>query len=76
MAQEADVYTDDAAATGGSRTTRPSPTRWAPSTSIRSGQAVRKLGVSEQTYYRWRREYGGMRVDERIAVIKGDDPLG
>ena len=27
------------------------------------GQAVRKLGVSEQTYYRWRREYGGMRVD-------------
>ena len=26
------------------------------------GQAVRKLGVSEQTYYRWRREYGGMRV--------------
>ena len=28
------------------------------------GQAVRKLGVSEQTYYRWRREYGGMRVDQ------------
>ena len=27
------------------------------------GQAVRKLGVSERTYYRWRREYGGMRVD-------------
>ena len=28
------------------------------------GQAVRKLAVSEQTYYRWRREYGGMRVDQ------------
>jgi transposase-like protein len=28
------------------------------------GQAVRKLEVSEQTYYRWRREYGGMRVDQ------------
>ena len=28
------------------------------------GQAVRKRGVSEQTYYRWRREYGGMRVDQ------------
>ena len=28
------------------------------------GQAVRKLVVSEQTYYRWRREYGGMRVDQ------------
>jgi transposase-like protein len=24
----------------------------------------RKLGVSEQTYYRWRKEYGGMRVDQ------------
>ena len=24
----------------------------------------RKLGVTEQTYYRWRREYGGMRVDQ------------
>ena len=24
-------------------------------------QVVRKLGVSEQTYYRWRREYGGMK---------------
>jgi transposase-like protein len=28
------------------------------------GQVVRKLGVSEQTYYRWRREYGGMKVDQ------------
>jgi transposase-like protein len=24
----------------------------------------RKLGVTEQTYYRWRREYGGMKVDQ------------
>jgi putative transposase len=24
----------------------------------------RKLGVPEQTYYRWRKEYGGMRVDQ------------
>ena len=28
------------------------------------GHAVRKRGVSEQTYYRWCREYGGMRVDQ------------
>jgi transposase-like protein len=28
------------------------------------GQVVRKLGVSEQTYYRWRREYGGLKVDQ------------
>jgi putative transposase len=25
---------------------------------------VRKLGITEQTYYRWRKEYGGMRVDQ------------
>ena len=28
------------------------------------GEASRKIGVSEQTYYRWRREYGGMRVEQ------------
>lgn len=27
-------------------------------------QVVRKLGVTEQTYYRWRREYGGLRMDQ------------
>ena len=25
---------------------------------------VRELGVSEQTYYRWRKEYGGMEVEQ------------
>ena len=24
----------------------------------------RDLGISEQTYYRWRKEYGGMKVDQ------------
>ena len=24
-------------------------------------QAARKAGVSEQTYYRWRKEYGGLK---------------
>jgi transposase-like protein len=28
------------------------------------GQVVRKLGVSEQSYYRWRREYDGLKVDQ------------
>ena len=28
------------------------------------GEAVRQLSISEQTYYRWRREYGGMEVDQ------------
>jgi transposase-like protein len=27
-------------------------------------QVVRSLGVSEQTYYRWRKEYGGMKVSQ------------
>ena len=27
-------------------------------------EVCRKLGISEQTYYRWRREYGGLRVDQ------------
>ena len=26
--------------------------------------ASRKIGVSDHTYYRWRKEYGGMRVDQ------------
>ena len=26
-------------------------------------EAVRRIGVSEQTFYRWRSEYGGLRVD-------------
>ena len=25
---------------------------------------TRKIGVSDVTYYRWRKEYGGMRVDQ------------
>jgi putative transposase len=27
-------------------------------------QASKQLGVSDQTYYRWRREYGGMRTSQ------------
>lgn len=26
-------------------------------------QVSRKLGITEQTYYRWKREYGGMELD-------------
>ncbi len=29
-----------------------------------TGDVVRKLGITEQTYYRWRKEYGGLRVDQ------------
>jgi transposase-like protein len=27
-------------------------------------QSCRKIGVTEQTYYRWRKEYGGLRLDQ------------
>lgn len=27
-------------------------------------EVVRELGISEQTYYRWRKEFGGMKVDQ------------
>ena len=27
-------------------------------------QVCRKLGVTEQTYYRWRKEYGGLRTNQ------------
>ena len=28
------------------------------------GSICRALAVSEQSYYRWRREYGGLKVDQ------------
>ena len=38
-------------------------------------QAVQKLGVSEQTYYRWRQRYGGMQVDEakRLRELEAEN---
>lgn len=27
-------------------------------------EAARHLGISEQTYYKWRKEYGGMRINQ------------
>ena len=29
-----------------------------------TGDVCKKLGITEQTYYRWRKEYGGLRVDQ------------
>jgi putative transposase len=28
------------------------------------GTASKKIGVTEQTYYRWRKEYGGMKIEQ------------
>ena len=27
-------------------------------------EASRKIGITQQTYYRWRREYGGLRIEQ------------
>jgi putative transposase len=27
-------------------------------------EALRQLGISDATYYKWRKEYGGLRVDQ------------
>ena len=29
-----------------------------------TAEVCKKLGVAEQTYYRWRREYGGLKVGQ------------
>ena len=31
-------------------------------------EVSRHLGISEQTYYRWRSEYGGMKVDQAMRL--------
>jgi putative transposase len=38
-------------------------------------QVVQKLGVSEQTFYRWRQRYGGMQVDEakRLKELEAEN---
>lgn len=37
--------------------------------------ACRQIGVTEQTLYRWRREYGGMRVDQarRMKALEAEN---
>jgi putative transposase len=31
---------------------------------VTTPEMCRKIGVSDQTYYRWRREYGGLKLDQ------------
>ncbi len=31
---------------------------------VKLGDVCRSLGISDQTYYRWRREYGGLKLDQ------------
>jgi transposase-like protein len=34
------------------------------------GRAVREIGVTDHTYYRWRREYGGLNLDQARRLKK------
>ncbi len=38
-------------------------------------EICREIGVSENTYYRWRKEYGGMGVDQarRLKVLEREN---
>ena len=38
------------------------------------GEVCRKIGVTEQTYYRWRKEYGSLSVDQakRLKGVVAD----
>ena len=37
--------------------------------------ACREIGISEHTYYRWRREYGGLNVNQarRLKELEGEN---
>ena len=55
---------------------------------LRVPQMCKKLGISEQIYYRWRKEYGGLRLDQakrlkelerentRLKQLVADQALG
>ena len=38
-------------------------------------QVCRKIGVTEPTYYRWRKEYGSLRMDQakRLKVLEKEN---
>jgi putative transposase len=39
------------------------------------GQVCRGLGIAEQTFYRWRREYGGLKVEQakRLKALEQEN---
>jgi DNA-binding XRE family transcriptional regulator len=40
-----------------------------------AAETARKIGVSEQTYYRWHKEYGGMQVEQakRLKALEQEN---
>jgi len=41
----------------------------------RTGQVCRSLGIAEQTFYRWRREYSGLKVEQakRLKALEQEN---
>jgi transposase-like protein len=37
---------------------------------LTTGQACRKIGVSQNTYYKWRKEYGGIEQVDRALYLE------
>jgi transposase-like protein len=42
---------------------------------LTAAEAARKIGASEQTYYRWRKEYEGMQVEQakRLKTLEQEN---
>jgi transposase-like protein len=42
---------------------------------VATAQVCKDLAVSEQTYYRWRKEYGGLKLDQarRLKDLEKED---
>jgi putative transposase len=40
-----------------------------------AAQVCRGLGIAEQTYYRWRREYGGLKIEQakRLKALEQEN---
>jgi putative transposase len=40
-----------------------------------AGQVSRSLGIAEQTFYRWRREYGGLKIEQakRLKALEQEN---
>ena len=45
------------------------------STGSSVGEVCRQIGVTEQTFYRWRNEYGGLSIDQakRLKLLEAEN---
>ncbi len=42
---------------------------------LKTPEVCRKVGITEQTYYRWRKEFGGLRLDQakRLKALEKEN---